>query len=330
MADRIDSSRTVGCAIERRLYAAGELKGRIELVLGHAELRLFIEVKLHSDYRPNQLRDYLQAIDPGLGEFVVAVTRNISRFREPPSDEPGWLGSVRWARLAAALRDLPTRGTLRDQWNLLVHVLEGDGDLGSTKLTDDLITAYERSDEAYSRLSDFLEQVCVGALHRLRAELNDGDATDRSVAASRPRKAPSRPGKKQAQSDVDKDHPEVVWDDDGGLYLAFNVPSPGAERVWIGFYVADQRSWFYIAVGWSGPGDPSPDWEARWRAASSSLSAQFEGQRMFCDEYDELYFQVDYPLADFLNITDAPEALSGRIEEARPRSVGSGLFAGDL
>lgn len=51
---------------------------------------------------------------------------------------------------------------------------------------------------------------------------------------------------------------------------------------------------------------------------------------MFCDEYDELYFQVDYPLADFLNITDAPEALSGRIEEARPRSVGSGLFAGDL
>ena len=36
---------------------------------------------------------------------------------------------------------------------------------------------------------------------------------------------------------------------------------------------------------------------------------------MFCNEDDELYFQVDYPLPEFANISDVPEALSTRIEE---------------
>jgi hypothetical protein len=84
-----DSSRRVECNVERRLFAVDELKGRIELVLGNAQLRLFVEIKLRSDYRLNQLHDYLQALDPAKGEFLMAVTRNVSRFLEPRADAPG-------------------------------------------------------------------------------------------------------------------------------------------------------------------------------------------------------------------------------------------------
>ena len=329
VADRLTTDGPVECAIERRLYVGHESMGRIDLVLTHPGLELYVEVKLHSDYRPNQLRDYLQALDPGEGEFLISVTRNISRFREPAGSEPGWLGSVRWARLATVLRDLPTPGPVREQWNMLLNVLEEDGDLGSIGLTPELVTAYERSDEAYERLTDFLVQIGVGALQRLRAELNGGDASDRSTAVFASARRRANPSSERGRGDRDEDHPEVIGEDEG-LYLAFKIPAPSGERLWIGFYVGDGTGWFYIAAGWSEENDPTPQWEANWRQASMALEAQLRGRRFFCNEGDDLYVQLDYALAEFANEQDVPTALAARIEEDLPLLVASGLFAADL
>ena len=325
VVDRIDVSHDVRCEIERRLFAVDELKGRIELVIGNAQLKLFVEVKLQSDYRLNQLTDYLEAIEPDMGEYLISVTRNISRFRDPPSDAVGWLGSMRWGRLAPALRDLPSPGALRDQWNLLLQVLERDGDVGSITITPDQITAFEQSNAAYSRLSDFLEQIGASALQRLRAELSGGNPADRAVATFKSKRRAKPQTAKRARTDVDEDRPEVIWDDDGGLYLAFNIPASGTERLWIGFYVDDdEKSFFYIAA--TGTEDPTPEQEAHWRSATKHLHALFPERRVFSNEGDDLYVQIDYPLSQFAKAIDAPEALAAQIDEDLPRLVRTGAF----
>lgn len=328
VADRMDPSSPVLCDVERWLYSGNELKGRIELVIGNARLKLFVEVKLESDYRPDQLKDYLEAIDPAAGEFLISITRNISRFREPPPTEPGWLGAIRWARLAPALRDLPTRGALRDQWNLLLDVLRKDGDLGSIGVTAEQITAFEQSNGAYSRLSDFLEQIGASALHRVRAELSGGNAADHTAAAFKTTRRKRPQTGKRARTDLDEDRPEVIWDDDGGLYLGFNIPARGAERLWIGFYVDDdEKSFFYLAAG--GPEDPEPWQEARWRDATKNLRDLFPDRRVFCNEDNGLYVQIDYPLSQFADAADVPAALATQIDDDVPRLARTGAFGAD-
>ncbi len=206
MLERFDPHQKTTCRVEQPLVSQGELLGYVDLVLAQPGLALFVEVKLHSDYGPQQLFRYLRGIDGGAGELLVSVTRNVSRYREPPEAEPAWLGSLRWARLEPALRDLPTDGPLRQQWNLLLDVLKEDGDMGSTNLSPEHVIAYERSDDAYSRLTDFLEQIGIGALQRLRAELGGGDAEAASLArfspARRRRKAPQ--GRRSQELDEDQ------------------------------------------------------------------------------------------------------------------------------
>ena len=328
--NRLDNDQAVECNIERMLYADGDVKGRIELVLGHERLRLFIEVKLYSDYRQNQLFDYLEAIEPHRGECLISVTRNVSRFREPPDDAPGWLGSVRWARLGPDLRNLPSPGPIREQWNLLLELLEEDGELGSIKLTRELISAYERADEATSTLSDFLEQIAHDALHRVRSELSGGSA-DRSAASFRTLRRNKKLTSKRGRVDVDEDAPEVLWDEDGRPYLACQIPAGGSERLWTGFYIDDDgHACFYIAAGWSDDHDPPPRWERSWRIASEHLRRELPDRRLVCNENEDLYVQIDYPLVELAGADDVPQSLAALIDEDIPRMVTAGLFAGDL
>jgi hypothetical protein len=214
---------------------------------------------------------------------------------------------VRWARLARDLRDLPSPGQLRSQWNLLLDILEEDGDLGSTELPTKLITAYEQSEEAYNRLADLLEQIGAAALHRLRSELSEGHPTDRSVAMFSTTRSTSKDAPRRVRTDVDEDYPKVTWDQDGHPHLAFKVPATGDERLWIGFSVDEKKAWFYIAA-WSGSSDGHPELDARWRAAARKLRAEFRDRWVSIDEADGIYVQVNYPLTDFASDEGASKA----------------------
>lgn len=96
------SAQMVECHGERQLFdASGRPVGRIDVVLEGPDIALFVELKLHSDYGLRQLERYARGIRPDRGERLMAVTRNIPRFLEPPRGTPGWLGSVRWSQLIA-------------------------------------------------------------------------------------------------------------------------------------------------------------------------------------------------------------------------------------
>ena len=320
-----DAESTTEATAERPMRIPGANPRRIDLVLETSRLKLFIEVKLHSDYEPEQLRDYLRAIKPDQGEFLVALTRDVSRFREPDEHAPGWLGVIRWPHLAGPLRDLPDVGPLRQHWQLLLDVLEEDRDLGSSTFPQELLIAYQQSEEAYVRLTEFLEHIGGGVLQQLRAELTDGDASDRSAAmfASRRKRSAAKP--KRGRADRDEDYPTVISENED-LYLAFNVPASGPETLWTGFYVDDGHARFYIAAGWGDDVDPPPAWQTGWDAGIERLQHYMHG-RDFHVEADGFYCQLDYRLADFIDADDVPAALAASIEQDLPRFVSSGLFS---
>lgn len=322
---RWDQSSTVMCTAERAMRVAPGQTRRVDLVLESSQLTLFIEVKLRSDYQPNQLRDYLQAIEGQDGAYLVAVTRDVSRYREPDAGTPQWLGVIRWPRLAAALPGLPSDGPVKQHWELLLEVLKEDGDLGSSTLPPELIHAYERSDDAYERLTDFLEHIAEGTLQRLRSELSRGDSIARDAAAfatARRRRIPSN--SRRGRADIAEDYPEVLSEDEQ-LYLAFQIPAGGVEVLWIGFYVDEGAARFFVGAGWGGERDPSPEWEANWRTAARRLKTTMR-QRDFRLYNDDLYCQVDYPLAHLAQANDVPDALARQIDEDLPQIVKSGIF----
>jgi hypothetical protein len=321
---RFDPNAKTSCRVEQPLLDQGELLGYVDLVLAQPNLSLFIEVKLYSDYGPQQLPRYLRGIDPAAGEMLISVTRNVSRYREPPDDAMGWLGSLRWAGLLTALCDLPTQGPVQEQWRLLLEVLEDDGDLGSAGLSPEDVIAYERSEEACARLTDILEQIGIGALHRLRAELSAGNPEVRSAARFSPRRRrKSSPARRVEE--LDEDFPEVIADGEE-LYLAFEVPAHGPERLWIGFYIESGTAWFYIGTGWWEEEDPPASWTAEWLAASVRWEREVHGGRPSANEGGEPYCHVDYRLSDFTRHADVPGALAGVVDREIPVFVRSGLF----
>lgn len=316
----------VDCSSETVFMAAQGRFERIDVIFTTATGQLFVEFKLFSDYGPDQLRRYLEGIDARRGQFLISVTRNVSRYREPDPDEAAWLGSVRLARFARRLRDLPAPGPLRQQWNFLLDVLKEDGDLGSVELDQALVTAYERSDEAYERLTDFLEQIGTGVLQRLRAQLAER-ASGGSPGSAAFVSANRRSGRGKRLQERDEDHPEVLSDGEG-LYLAISFPEDDQERAWIGFYVDDDgKAAFYVAAGWSEESEPPAGWEASWAKATSTLSRQ-GGERVVTE--DGLYCQIDYPLARLVDSDDVPLALAAWAEEGFEQFVRAGLLDADI
>jgi len=193
-AEALQSSN-VSCEAERYVYdRSGSQRGRVDLLFRTADLTALVEAKIWSDYRENQLEDYLASAHSDDRRYVVSITRNVSRYREPPQSEPRWLGSVRWARLAPKMRDLPHAGSVRRSWNILLDVMSRDGDFGDLQLSKDLVDAWAMYDEATNRLATFLEEVGHDSLAFLRACLSGRGAhrPDRAAAFVPLRKSRSK------------------------------------------------------------------------------------------------------------------------------------------
>lgn len=306
-------SGKVHCYGERSLFnQRGTNLGRVDIVLEQTDMTLFVEVKLHSDYGVHQLDRYMRGIRPERGDYLIAVTRNISRFIEPPTGTPGWLGSIRWAHIVRTLRRITATDSVARQWNLLLDVLEEDGDMGSTKLSR-RVSAYEGADSAWERLTDFLEQIGTAALPLLRTELCNGGTPRKSAAGFAKARQRRPPKAAKAKGQVDPDKPEVISQDDQ-LYLGFKIPRSGPERLWIGFYIDEGIAWFYIAAS-SRVEKPTASERERWNRASESLRPRLRGKRFYCNDDDDLYVQVDYRLSDFSKSSDVPRDLAARAEE---------------
>ncbi len=325
LTSEISSDSRVRCVGERPLFnERGKSVGRIDLIFESGNLALFVEVKLHSDYRPDQLADYLSGIRPDRGEYLIALTRNISRFIEPPAGSPGWLGSVRWAQLMPRLRKIPATETLRDQWVRLLNVLEDDGDMGSNRISRQLITAYERSDDAWERLADFLEQIGTLALPLLRGELRDGDRSHRPAATFAKARKRRTSRTEPVAANLDPDGPEVLYDDDQ-IYLGFEIPRGGPERLWIGFAIDDGSAIFYIAAS-TATDPPSPAQRTKWTKASESLRQTMRHKHFYSNDADDFWVQVDYRLSDYAKCPDVPSELATLVENDLPKFVAAGLF----
>lgn len=151
-------------------------EGRIDLRFDGQELTLFVENKLYSGYGHDQVSRYLRAVrrlPRGTRSALVAVTRTVPTYGEPKLDaDKRWLGSVRWAPLLPALRELPIADMqLAAHWSLLLDILDKQGDLGMTRADAELIRAWARYRQGRDHLSDLLDQVWGRALDIVRTEL---------------------------------------------------------------------------------------------------------------------------------------------------------------
>jgi hypothetical protein len=124
----------------------GEGLGRLDLRFdGEPDFTLFVENKLFSGYGEEQVHRYLRALEllpEGRSRTaLIAVTRDIPGYGEPPAATSGWLGSIRWATLLPRLRELPLPEPLDDHWRLLLDLMYEEGDLGMTEPNTQAIDA---------------------------------------------------------------------------------------------------------------------------------------------------------------------------------------------
>ena len=147
--------KTIHSGRERTLYdRAGSNLGRVDLSFDSTEegdeYTLLVENKLYSGFGPEQLSRYragLRVVRGGGGRgAIIAVTRDVPTQGELQAIDPEWLGSVRWARLLPRLRKLPVSDdAVGVQWQLLLDVLDEQGDLGMTTIDGDAVRAWARS-----------------------------------------------------------------------------------------------------------------------------------------------------------------------------------------
>jgi hypothetical protein len=149
--------------------------GRVDLRFDGADFALFVEHKLHSGYGERQVERYLDALGALPPERaragLIAVTRDIPGYGEPPATTPGWLGSVRWARLLPQLLKLPLPDPLGSEWRRLLKVMDEDGDLGMTKPNTAAIEAWALHRSGREELEKLLLQIRDGALGALRGAM---------------------------------------------------------------------------------------------------------------------------------------------------------------
>ena len=155
----------------------GENLGRLDLRFDDvADFTLFVENKLYSGYGQDQVDRYLAALEllPAGRQrtALVAVTRDIPGYGEPPAEREGWLGSIRWATVLPELRRLPLPPPLGEHWRLLLGLMNEEGDLGMTKPNTNAIQDWANYATGSEELEKLLLQVrdnALGALHELLA-----------------------------------------------------------------------------------------------------------------------------------------------------------------
>lgn len=291
---------------------------------------MFVEVKLWSDYRDRQLDDYLKAASLGDPRTLVAsITRNVSRYRKPDKSEPHWLGAIRWARLAPALRDLPRASAIRTDWNILLDVMAADGDLGDLELTQDLIDAWTRDDRATERLTTLLQEVAHDTLDYLREQLaaRSGRSAEQ-LAIFVPLRRASAP-RTRADSAAPASIPVKI--EANLIWLRFAVPARGRRRFEIGFDIPDQEPRFFIVTEIEAPEELTEAEITAWRAGHRTLKRIYRGfVGADLGSRDDFGVDVAYPLVEFAGRDDVPAKLSDLIHEHIQKFVDSGIFDGDL
>lgn len=186
----------ITCASERSLYdERGSRLGRVDLIFESEEDETFVlvvENKLYSGFGHEQLARYQAGLRFVRGSGarrggLVALTRDVPTSGELARDEEEWLGSVRWARLLPRLRRLRAEDDgVNRQWQLLLDVLDEQGDLGMTKIDADAVRAWSKYDAGRLQLRWLLEQIFAETLEHTRCELGTAHrrrASSESLAA---------------------------------------------------------------------------------------------------------------------------------------------------
>lgn len=219
LADNVRAFRAGGLPDELDCRAEESLgeEGRVDLRFDGGDLTLFMENKLYSGYGHEQVQRYLRSVrrlPRGTRSALVAVTRAVPTYGEPKLDEDErWLGSVRWAHLLSGMRSLPIADTqLASQWQLLLDVLDKQGDLGMTRADADLIRAWARYQDGRSHLSDLLDQIWPRALDIVHAEMTAKYG---------------RKGSPEELADVERrgKQGKVIQRDQNRVFLGFCIPA---------------------------------------------------------------------------------------------------------
>jgi len=156
----------------------GREVGSVDLVFADSAggFVLLVEAKLHSEYGFEQVERYLSAL-PTLGaerSALMAVTRDPPRQGEIAAyGDSLWLGSVRWARVFDALRELTLGDEPLDRmWRGLLDVVREQGDFGTVDLDVNAVRAWARYDEGRAALIGLLDELAPRLLEVVREEIS--------------------------------------------------------------------------------------------------------------------------------------------------------------
>jgi len=217
----------------------GREVGSVDLVFADSagDFVLLVEAKLHSEYGSEQVERYLSAL-PTLGaerSALMAVTRNPPRQGEIAAyGDPRWLGSVRWARVVANLREL-TLGeeSLDHMWRGLLDVVREQGDFGTVDLNVDAVCAWARYDEGRAALIGLLDELAARLLEGVREEVT---------------RAHPEWGSHEAAALILRSQ-QVVWPWKGAVHVELAVPAAArSERLRVQFLAAGGKPHFTVKL----------------------------------------------------------------------------------
>lgn len=264
---------------------------------------LLVENKLHAGYGWDQVERYLKAVDQ-LPEThraaLIAVTRNVPGYGEPSVHRPGWLGSVRWAKLRDdGLATLLLAEPLASQWRSLLAVMGEQGDLGLTGVDTQLIEAWARYDKGRDHLRDILSQLHDVTLATMREAMLD------------------RYPDKKPEELVKDDRPDSRL---GYVRLPFRVPASEADpSLVIEFFSYEDRPHF---------GVEAMPFDAR------DLRRNRHGVRQALEDtgwwFNEWTWERSYEPECYLDRDDVPGCLAELLRSDLPNLVNSGIYDHDL
>ncbi|MGA9762622.1 MAG: PD-(D/E)XK nuclease family protein [Gaiellaceae bacterium] len=209
-------------------------EGRADLSFtdGSGGWHVIVENKLYSGYGRDQIGRYLRSFhDNAIHTVVAAVTRDVPSHGEPEGGTDHWAGSVRWARLLPALRELrPKNAELARQWPLFLDVLESEGSMGFTQPDQNLFNAWAQYISARQHMIDFLGHLREPLLGALREKL---------AAANRDAKHESLASFKTYGKGKRTITPRL-----GKVVIEFRVPADKDVRLWSGVWGWDEPRFF--------------------------------------------------------------------------------------
>ena len=314
--EKVDRLEPVPDALSCRAEVGlGEDLGRLDLRFDdESNFTIFVENKLYSGYGDDQVDRYLAALECLPSErnrsALIAVTRDVPGYGEPPVDREGWLGSVRWATVIPELRNLPLPAPLDEHWRVLLNVMYEEGDLGVTEPNTQAIQAWALYATGRDELSKLLMQVrdlTLGALHELMA----ARYPDEAVRGLVDHHTFGRRGKVAVKHEL-----TTTW-------IGFRIPT--AEKQEPGFAVQFSNALFRpLLMVEARPFIDEQGADPRFTAAAIALRKVpgiYENRGAWGRSHEP---------SEWLNQPDVPAAMAGLIQGDAEVLVSSGIFDADI